>query len=116
MKRLISLFISIMLVTLAFTACAKKDADIKEPVKNETTETNKSESNAEEKKNSADAANNENSTNTVEPDKSYENGNTEMSNFESLVDTFNNSENEEEREAARIELEKILKQAEQQAQ
>ena len=39
-----------------------------------------------------------------------------MSEFEKLIDTFNNSEDEEAKEAARIELEKILEQAEQNAQ
>lgn len=100
MKKLLALILSVMVLTLAFTACAKKDADTKEPTQTETTESDKT----------------ENSSETVEPEQSTEVENTEMSDFEQLVDTFNNSDDEEAKEAARIELEKILEQAEQNAQ
>lgn len=101
MKKLLALILSVMLLTLAFTACAKKGDDVKEPTQTETTESGKTESNSSE---------------TVEPEQSTEVENSEMSDFEKLVDTFNNSEDEDAKEAARIELEKLLEQAEQNAQ
>jgi len=101
MKKLLALILSVMVLTLAFTACAKKDSDTKEPTQTETTENGKAEDSNSE---------------TVKPDQSTEVENTEMSEFEKLIDTFNNSEDEEAKEAARIELEKILEQAEQNAQ
>jgi len=101
MKKLLALLMSIMILTLAFTACSKKDSDVKEPV--QTTQ-------------NGEVQESENNKETAEPDKSYEGENSEMSEFEALVDTFNNSDDEEAKEAARIELERILEQAEQQAQ
>lgn len=91
MKKLLAILMAVAMLGCAFTACAKKDAETKEPTQTETT-------------NNAEA---------VEPEQSTTVENTEMSDFEQLVDTFNNSEDEEAREKARIELEKILEQAEQ---
>lgn len=107
MKKLLVLLMAVMTLTLAFTACGKKDESVKEPTKTENTENIKTET-------TDDAPAEDDS---VTPDSTYEgDSTTDMSEFESLVDTFTNSENEEEKEAARIELERILEQAEQQAQ
>ena len=114
MKKTMVIILAIMLLTLSFTACGKKDADKKEKAKTEAVE----KENSEGKSNDTSApAENEPAAEgdaAAQPDEDYAEG-TDISEFESLVDTFNNSEDEEAQAAARIELEKILEQAEKQA-
>ncbi len=102
MKKFIAILLSLMMLTVAFTACGKKE-DKKEGSKGNTTQSSATDSQPAEGDKAA-------------PDQSYNDESLSGKSLDELAEIFNNSEDEEEREKARIEIQRILEQAEQQAQ
>ncbi|MDD4689714.1 MAG: hypothetical protein PHE51_08230 [Eubacteriales bacterium] len=104
MKKILAIIISVLLLTFSFTACVSKNTITDKKGKSESVspkEEGKTENKNAEKQ---------------EPDTEYQQPVESAQDLESLIDTFTNSEDEAEKEAARIQLEAILEQAEQKAQ
>ena len=128
MKKFVFAVAALLAVAMMFTACGKKD-DVKDEAVSQTQQVEKESQNAdatekeapeqetavEKEESKAEEKNTKQGENA--PQITNEDGEPVTSeDFEKLVDTFNNTDDEEAKEEARKQLEAILKQAEANAQ
>ena len=122
MKKIIFAVGALLIASMMFTSCGKKDEAPKEPV-SQSQENTKADNNTQKSEGEAtpeteDKKDNENTDNEqksggITNDKGEP---VTSEDFENLVDTFNNTDDEEKKEEARKQIEAILKQAEANAQ
>lgn len=115
-KKLIMLT-AVLAAAMMFSSCgkAKKDADSSEPSQSQS-DINKNTQTDEQKNNADGGAKTDENKAADSSDKAQQDSGVGMSadEFEDLVDKFNNTQDEQEKEAAREKIQAILEKAEQQ--
>lgn len=110
-KKIVFALAAMLAVSILFTACGKKDEENKKPAQNQSGEVKADDNTEDEIKLEEEKIDSQPAQDST-PISDEKGEPITADEFESLVDTFNNSENPEEKEAARLKLEEILKQAE----
>lgn len=114
-KRILAVLIAAALGLCMFTACGKKD-DTQSDTQTQQTDTQDEEKTAEQKEEGTQQEADAKSEATNKEEAPSEPIEMTTEEFEDLVDTFNNPQSDAEKEEARLKLEAVLKQMEQQQQ
>jgi len=114
MKKYIFAFLLIFSIAFCLSSCKKDQADNIENPEVPSVSQEQEQSDEKAPDTNKEEKNQENQEKQEKQEKPKEKENVSAQDFENLVETFNSSDNEAEKEEARKKIEEILKQVEQQ--